>query len=126
MAGSLVAALTDRAPATTPSSLRAVLSTIKSPAFSEVVVIYRECDFYHSVYGRTEDTKAALGEESAWYERQFDVFREMYKARNFRLVLWAYHVGHDSMRELQRVVAAETTRGGLPPELTTTYTLGVC
>ena len=125
-AGSLVTALTDRAPATTPSSLRAVLSTIESPAFSKVVVIYQEPDFYHSIYERTQDTKAALGEEFAWYERQFDMFREMYKARNFRLVLWGYRVGHDSMRELQRAVAAETARGGLPPKPSMTYTLGVC
>ena len=125
-AGSLIAALRNRAPTTTPRSLRAVLLTIKSPAFFKVVVTYREHDFYHYVYTRTKDPRDALGEESAWYERQFDMFREMYQARNFQLVLSAYHVGHDSVRELEYAVAAETAKGGLPPKLSITYTLGVC
>jgi hypothetical protein len=125
-AGSLITALRNRAPTTTPRSLRAVLSTIKSPAFFKVVVTYREHDFYHYVYTRTKDPRDALGEESAWYERQFDMFREMYQARNFQLVLSAYHVGHDSVRELEYAVAAETAKGGLPPKLSITYTLGVC
>jgi hypothetical protein len=102
-----------------------VISTIKSPAFSEVLVSYWEADFYNSVYSTTypEDKQAALGGEAAWYHTQFDAFREMYKARDFRLVLKASNVSDDSVRELKRAVAAEKARGGLPPQLSVTYTL---
>jgi hypothetical protein len=118
-ASSFISVLRGRAPAATPSSFRALLSTINSPAFN--FVIFYECgDFYNDVY--TEDTRARLGEEDAWYHRQFEVFREMYKARDFRLVLWAESdVGDDSMRELRRAVAAEKAKGGLPPELSITH-----
>jgi hypothetical protein len=121
-AQSLITALRSRPPATTPSSLRAVLSTIKSPTFSKVVVVYRESNFYHSVY--SSDAQAALEGEAAWYRRQFDTYREMYKGRDFQLVLQASHVSDDSMRELERAVVAEKVRGGLPPELSVTFTLG--
>jgi hypothetical protein len=94
-----------------------VISTIKSPAFSEVLVSYWEADFYNSVYSTTypEDKQAALGGEAAWYHTQFDAFREMYKARDFRLVLKASNVSDDSVRELKRAVAAEKAREGFPP-----------
>ena len=121
-AWSLITTLRSCPPATVPSSLRAVLSTIKSPAFSEVVVVYWESNFYHSVYSR--DAQAVLEGETAWYRRQFDTYREMYKGRGFRLVLRAMRVSDVSVRELKRAVAAETARGGLPPELSVTYTFG--
>jgi hypothetical protein len=98
-----------------------VLSTITSPVFSDVVVVYQAVDFYNHVYSK--DARAELGDEDAWYHRQFEVFREMYKARDFRLVLWAPCLGDDSVRELKRAVAAETAKGGLPPELSMPYTL---
>jgi hypothetical protein len=66
--------------------------------------------------------------ETGWYRRQFDTYREMYKGRGFRLVLRALRVSDVSARELKRAeaadVAAETARGGLPPELSVTYILG--
>jgi hypothetical protein len=98
-----------------------VLSTIKSPVFSKVVVVYQERDFYNVVYSR--DRKAAREGEAAWYHRQFNAFREMYKARDFRLVLEASGVSEDSVRELERAVAAEMARGALPPDLSVAYTL---
>jgi hypothetical protein len=115
-------ALRSRPPGTIPSSLRAVLSTVESPAFSKVVVVYGEIDFYNSPYPK--DAQAVLEGEAAWYRRQFDVFREMYKGRDFRLVLQAPHASDGSMRELKRAVAVETARGGLPPELSVICTLG--
>jgi hypothetical protein len=62
--------------------------------------------------------------EAAWYRRQFDAFREMCKARDFQLVLQALDVDDHSARELERAVAAETARGGLPPGLSVTFPLG--
>jgi hypothetical protein len=119
-AQSLIRSLRNRPPAATPSSFRAMLSTVKSPAFLDVVIVYREGDFYHDVYSK--NAQAELGEEDTWYHRQFEVYREMYKARDFRLVLWAPCVGDDSVRELQRAVAAEQAKGGLP-QLSMSYTL---
>jgi len=120
-AQSLICALRDRAPDTVPSAFRAMMSTVKSPAFSNVLVVYRRSDFYNVAYSTTARTE--LGDEVTWYRRQFEVFREMYKARHFRLVLWVYSVGDGSVRELERAVAAEKAKGGLPPELSTTYTM---
>jgi hypothetical protein len=65
------------------------------------------------------------GEESAWYEKQFDLFRGMYKAREFRLVLFAHRVSYASVGELKHAVAVERAIGGLPPELLISYTPGV-
>jgi hypothetical protein len=39
-------------------------------------------------------------------------------------MLQELHVSGDWVRELKRTVAAEAARGGLPPELSVTYTLG--
>ena len=119
-ANSLISTLKDRAPGTVPSSFRAMVSTVKPPVFS-VVVVYGGNDFYNAAY--SWGTQAGLGDEGAWYSRQFEVFREMYKARDYRLVLRAVHVGDVSVRELERAVAVEKAKGGLPPELSVTYTL---
>ena len=116
-AKSLIRVLSERAPATIPSSFRAMFSTVKSHAFSDFVVIYGEGDFYNDVY-----SKDARIDEGTWYHRQFEVFREMRKARDFRLVLQACYVGDESVRELKRAVAAERAKG-LPMELSMPYTL---
>jgi hypothetical protein len=100
-----------------------VLSTIKSPTFSKVVIIYREIHFYKVLYPMDAQLEAMSSGEAAWYRMQFDAFHEMYKVRDFRLVLQASDVSDGSVRELKRAVAAETVRGGLPPELSVTYTL---
>ena len=121
-AQSLIRVLRDRAPATIPSSFRAVLSTITSPVFSDFVVVYQGGDFYNDVY--SGNARAELGDEDTWYHRQFEVFREMYKARDYRLVLWAGYAGDDSVRELKRAVAAEQAKGGLLPQVLMTYNLG--
>ena len=120
-ARSLISSLWDRAPGTVQGTFRAVISTIDSPAFSDFVVVYEEVDFYHVAYSRKPI--AGLDEET-WYHKQFEVFREMYKARGFRLVLQARCVGNSSARELERAVAAAKAKGGLPPKVSMNYTLG--
>ena len=120
MASSLIDALRSRAPATPPGSFGAMLSTVKSHTFSDFVVVYRGGDFYNDAYCKNRGTW--LGDEGTWYGRQFKVFREMYKARDFRLVLKAGHVGGNSTRELKRAVAVERAKGGLPLELSMPHT----
>ena len=111
--------------------LRTALSTITSPAFSEVVVIYREVDFGgltllpHSaprIYRTMTPVQSA--EEASWHRRLFKVFREMYAVRqDFQLVLCAEvwePVGGYTMGVLKQAVAAEVGNkrsGCLPSEL---------
>lgn len=100
-----------------------MLSTVRSPIFSDVVVVYHSDDFYNVRYSNFTARRAGLGDEGGWYHPQFEVFREMYKVRSFRLVLSARRVSDNSVRELKRAVAAETAKGGLPPELSVRWTL---
>ena len=82
------------------SFLKHALSTITSPIFLEVVVIYRWYNFRGirnlrfdavrrplcHICGLTEGERA---EEALQYRRQFKVFREAQKVRDFQLVLRA-------------------------------------
>jgi len=99
-----------------------MLSAIRSPAFFDVVVVYRQGDFYHDAYS-SKDARAELWDEETWYRRQFEVFRAMREARPYRLVLSANCVGDDSVRELRRAVAADQARGGVPLQIAMPYTL---
>lgn len=81
-----------------------VLSTIESPVFSRVSVIYLQSDFL----------AGSIMQHSA---KHFELFRGMHQIRGFRLVL------HADVREplegwvvqkLKDVVAAEKARGGFP------------
>ena len=119
--GSLIAESMNRTPTTTSGSLRAAVSTIKSPVFSKVVFVYQETDFYHFLRFPDALPDIMSPGEAVWYRMQFDAFREMHKARDFRLVLQASRVSDRSVRELKQAVAAETARGGLPPELLVIY-----
>jgi hypothetical protein len=81
------------------------LSTITSPAFSKVTIIYWDSDLpSHGV------TKGA-----PCYRPQFELFRAMRRVRNFQLVLCA-HVRDDegdySVRKLKQIVA----EGKISPE----------
>ena len=120
-AHSLISALSNLAPETVPSTLRAMISTINSHTFSDVVVVYGQDDFYNVAYSKR--TCRQLYDEDSWYREQFDVLREMYKARDFRLVIQALCVSDISVRELERRVAVEEVVGGLPPRLEVNYTL---
>jgi len=114
----LIFVLGDRAPDTVPSVFRAIMSSINSPAFSDFVVVYQAGDFHNVFYSR----KVYYRGEAMWYGDQFEVFREMRKARNFRLVLQACCVSDISVRELERALAVEKAKGGLP-RLSWSYTL---
>lgn len=100
-----------------------MLSTITSPVFSDVIVVYENNNFYNVGYSNPGNGQAGKCNESTWYHQQFEVFREMYKVRDFRLVLSAYCVNDNSARELERAVEVEKAKGGLPPELSAPYTL---
>ena len=117
-ADSIMRVLGDRAPAAIPSSFRAMLSSIKSPIFSDVVVVYQQGDFYNDLYPTTMSA-----DEESWYHRQFEVFRAMHEARDYRLVLSASRAGDDSVRELKRAVAVERAKGGVPSQIAVEYTL---
>ena len=65
--------------------LAATLSTITSPAFSEVVVFYRDLDFdglsFYPLDASNPYREMAPGEsakEALWHRRLFEVFREMH------------------------------------------------
>ena len=130
-AKSLISALRIRASGATSRVLKAVFSTIKSPAFSDVVVIYREDDFYN--YAFSENKQSQLGDETTWYREQFAVFRAMHEVRDYRLVL-SVNWGCDNssrrsgrlkekiVRELERAVKAEQAKGGLPSQIAIRYT----
>jgi hypothetical protein len=105
--------------------LRTTFSTITSPAFSEVVVLYRDRDFagvkdYLSFPRRggvyAEVTPREKASEAKWHHELFEVFREVYAARAFRLVLCADvwdHVGEYAVGVLKGIVAAEKAAKGL-------------
>jgi len=87
-----------------------VLSTITSPVFSKVVVIYRDYDL-HGI----RSNRAGVTYPPSNHQREFRVFREMHKVRGFQLVLCADvwdRVVVEAVRELKQVVAAERAGRG--------------
>lgn len=105
-----------------PGFVARIISTIASPAFSEVAIIYREYDFCgvsilgdyrHS--GFNFATAAEAAEEISARRRQFQVFREMREVRGFQLVLcvdvWD-RVGEYAVQILKQDVAAEESEVG--------------
>ena len=99
-----------------------VLSTITSPTFLEVIVLYRDYDFHAVIPPRRGDchtyyrTSESDVREPLWHYRLFEVFREMHEIRKFRLVLCADvwdRVGKYTMQALKQAVAAEKARRGL-------------
>ena len=118
---------------TTASNLNYALSTIKSLVFSKVIVFYRDYDFmgvdYSSgprpIFGWSSPYHREMGASNQ--RMRLPAFREMYKVREFELVLcadvWHRLRGH-TMRELNRAVAAERAERGfddLPSEPLVTY-----
>lgn len=109
------------------------LSTIRSPTFSEVVVIYLDYDFGSALQHRCESmplsrspSQAEIEEEAQLHHWRFEGFRTMRKVRNFRLMLcvevWDGVSGY-SVQVLKQLIAAEKANswfggwfGGLSPE----------
>lgn len=119
----------------TSNFLKTVLSTISSPTFSEVIVLYWDCDFSSLKHhlGRATGTHKVVtpderAMEASWHHALFEVFREMHTVRDFKLFLCADVpdcIGECAVGELQRVVAAEKVTRGLdylPSEPAVVYT----
>ena len=116
-----------------------VLSTIQSPAFSQVAILYQFCEFpalvlahpFAETYVRqltcNEET-----EEAEKHRKRFEVLRKIYKVRDLRFVLHAAIrdvVGEPVTRMVEEAVAAERARGGfdvLFPEPPVTFTSITC
>jgi len=98
-----------------------MVSTINSPTFSDIVVVYRQGDFHNDALYR--DTLAELGDEETRYHKQFEVFRAMHEARDYRLVFSVDQAGGESVRELERALTVERAKGGLPLQVAMHHTL---
>ena len=109
-----------------PNFLTYVLSTIASPAFSKVVIIYRDYDFGgvgskwslfpYAFYLRSKDEEE---KEALQRHMQFELFRKMHRVRGFQLVLCADvfdNVVEYAMEVLEQTVAAEKVEGGFDSE----------
>ena len=85
------------------------LSTIASPVFSEVTVIYRDFDLTRFLFPEEE------AEEILSHQQRFEVFRAMRNVQDFQLVLcacvWDY-MGEYSVRRLKQVLAEEKVKMG--------------
>ena len=87
-----------------------MVSTISSPVFSEVLVVYRDYDIYPTL-----SNTQTIGTIPARIHTHFAALREMRKARAFRLVfcvdVWVHPVA-DAVRLLEQAVAAERAKTG--------------
>jgi len=120
-ASSIGCATDSSQPDTTLSFLKYVLSTIKSSASFRIVVLYWNRDF-RGIKPRGSDwppfrelSKAAREEEASQHRLRFKVLRELYKVRDFRLVLSATVSGcvaEYSTRMLEEAVAEEKAKNG--------------
>jgi len=102
--------------------LKIVLSTITSPLPLNVVITYRDFDLGCRVRSRVEviHVDYVSAEESVTialqHTERFKVFGEMYRVREFRLVLCADvqdYILKYAMRKLERIVEAEWKNGRL-------------
>ena len=101
------------------SSLRTVLSTVTSPMFLDVVIVYHDDDLsrwgpdYFGPSCRVGPTLAAC---TIRHQQTFKVFREMHEALEFRLVLCAdvsYLMVGYTVEMLKRFLMVERIVGGL-------------
>jgi hypothetical protein len=104
-----------------PRFLTHVLPTIASPAFSEVILIFRDYDFFrikptprnnisYWILPAEEEAVASFRRE------QLEALHEMHKVRDFQPVLCADvwdRVRKLAERELEQAVAAEKAKRGL-------------
>ena len=105
-AGSIDHALGTGPPDFVPSFFKHTLSTITSPEFSAVIILYQDYDFRGIRSARCsywlpfhEMTQAERAEETSWHRRLFGRYREVHKVRGFSLVLcadvWSPVVAHE-------------------------------
>jgi hypothetical protein len=104
---------------TTTRLLIYALSTIISPAFSEVTVIYRDSIFRGVSLPSSRRpvfwslSLAEIAQEASWFDQQFEVFQAMHRVRDFQLVFYAdvwERVGEYTMGVLKQAVAAEKVK----------------
>ena len=106
----------------TSSLLKHMLSTITSPAFSEVIVIHYGCDFSRLRWASWSNifdpfrrmSQAERAEEALRHHMQFKLFCEAQKVRDFQFVLCAdvwSDLAEYTMRVLREAVAAEKAKG---------------
>ena len=114
--------------------LKQVLSTVTSPSFFEVVVLYRWDDFggvgplqYSDLPPLHEVLRADGAAETSRHHSRFKVFREAHEVRDFRLVLdanvWG-PAGEHSLQMLRGAIAEEKAKNGFDesfPEPLVTY-----
>ena len=105
-----------------PGFLKAVLSTITSPLPLDVVITYREFDVggnlcYWAKPIHVQDLHPIIrGPNALNHPERFKVFSEMYRVREFRLVLCADVLNcaeEYAMRVLEQIVKTEMMNGGL-------------
>jgi hypothetical protein len=103
-------------------SLGHALSTIKSPAFSQVIVLYQDNDIpmlhyqWYTPPVCDRLTSAARAELDSRNHKVFEVLQEMWRVHNFTLVLCAMVWGCSmeyAVQELKWMAQAECTEGSL-------------
>ena len=114
------------------SGLARALSTIASPVFSDVTVLYRDYDIrgayspHPNVHPPQKMSQAELAREAKLHLARFGMYRAMHEVRDFRLVLCADvwdGVGEYAVRMLKEAVVAEKVARGFDtfPEPEVTY-----
>ena len=121
-AWSIDRALSDGSPDTASTLLKHALSTIRSPSFSKIVVLYGWNDFRGVESWRHPDrpplrevSEVERAEEASRHSRRFEVLRRIRNVRDFWLVLNACvwdPVGEYSVRMLEEAIADEKAKGG--------------
>ena len=107
-----------------PNFLTHALSTITSPVFSEVIIFYRDYNFY-GVGNQTlwylfprvpwPMSEGEVEEQVLRHHMQFELFHKMHRIRGFRVVLCAdvwYRVVKYTVGVLKRVIAVEKVKEG--------------
>lgn len=97
-----------------PRFLEHVLSTIRSPAFLQIIVIYWDSDFRYRSHSH-KISPANRTKEASRHHKRFEVLREARKVREFQVVLRANvsgHTGKDRVRMLEEAIAEEKAKNG--------------
>jgi len=98
-------------------SHRDLLSSATSGTLHDIVFVYERGDFHH------DNPHSWLQTEDEWYARQFEAFRALHEARQYRLVLVVKGAGGESLQEVERAVARERAKGpGLPSKIEVLHT----
>jgi len=103
---SFIRALRNYSPGT---SLRVLLSTVKSPEFSGIFFMYQDGDFYNDAHSKTMQDE--LEGEEMWYRKQFQAFYEILGNRHVRLTALVHRGGDNPTGELRSTGLVARKRG---------------